>query len=672
MALPIFTPIFIVLMKLNISIFTPKRSFLLIAILCFIIYGNSLNNEYSLDDDMVVDNVLVTHGIKAIPDIFKTRYAVGKQEYEYRPIVTSSFALEKQLFHELPASQTKEEKIKNDQLTQANVSHFINLLLYIFTCILLYKLLQTIFKEYNLLLPLLATLLFVVHPLHTEPVVNIKSRDELFVLLGLLIALIFYVKYATTHQLKYVGLAMLAVLFAALSKKNALAALGLVPVVLYFVKADYKKIGIATFSVLLMVIAFVLMKKGLLSGKATREMLFFENPLVYQGNFMDRITVALYCSWFYLEMLIFPMNLSFYYGYNQIPMTDFTYWQVWTALLFFIPAGIYGFIQFLKRKPIGLGIVIWFGVMLGVINLLFPIVGIVADRFTYIFSIGFCIVVAYLLLKIFKIETAKSIIKVKLPAIFIFTILGILVVYSLRTIARNPNWHDKLTLYKNDIQHLTESAKAHALIANTMYPELSLEVRKKTNVALYKKKVDKIIYHYKEALRIDSTYLTSLNNLGSVYVNFLQDYPKAISYCSKAISMDPTYIEAHTNLAFSYHQIEKHDLALKHYAKVIELTPENMITYEKFMNIARDSDNAQLGVNLLKNLEGKIPDSKVLFVSLANLYSLLSNSNEFTIYYFEKAFQLDPSDKQLCAHIHRLHLNAGNFERANQYFEACK
>lgn len=186
------------------------------------------------------------------------------------------------------------------------------------------------------------------------------------------------------------------------------------------------------------------------------------------------------------------------------------------------------------------------------------------------------------------------------------------------------------------------------------------------------KKELQIIYHYQEALRIDSTYLTSINNLGSVYVNFLQDYEKAINYCSKAVTIDSSYVEAHINLAFSYHQLGKHDLALTHYVKVIELTPENMSTYEKFMNIARDSENAQLGVNLLKNLEGKIPDSKVLFVSLANLYSLLPNSHEFTIYYFEKAFQLDPSDKQLCTHIHRLHLNAGNFERANQYFEACK
>jgi len=169
-----------------------------------------------------VDNVLVSHGVKAIPEIFKSRYSLGKQEYEYRPMVIASFAIEKQLFGKLPASQTKQEKEKKDLLTQANISHFINLLLYILTCILLYSLLQHIFKDYNLLLPLVITLLFIVHPLHTEPVVNIKSRDELFMQLGIILALKYFVTYTETYKLKFILFAIIATLFAFLSKKNAL------------------------------------------------------------------------------------------------------------------------------------------------------------------------------------------------------------------------------------------------------------------------------------------------------------------------------------------------------------------------------------------------------------------------------------------------------------------
>ncbi|MCW8939941.1 MAG: DUF1736 domain-containing protein, partial [Flavobacteriales bacterium] len=417
---------------------------------------------------------------------------------------------------------------------------------------------------------------------------------------------------------------------------------------------------------------FISIKQGLLSGTANRELLYFENPLVYEGNFLDRVLVGLYSSWFYLEMLIFPVNLSFYYGYNQIPMATFSNWQVWAAIIFFIPLGIYGFIQFLKRNVIGLGIVIWFGVMLGVINLFFPIVGIVADRFTYIFSIGFCIVVGFLLLKIFKIDIDSETIGVKLPATFLLVFSVISIAYSARTIIRNPDWHDKLTLYENDIEHLTESAKAHALIANTLYPKVANKYRSTPNNPQVSTDIKKIIHHYNEALRIDSTYLTSINNLGSVYVNFLQDYEKAIYYCSKAVTMDSSYVEAHTNLAFSYNKLGKDDLALRHYAKVIELTPENLATYEKLMNIARDANKAGYAIQLLEKLKEKIPESKVYFISLANLYSLIPNGSQFTIYYFEKAFQLDTNDKQLCAHIHSLLVSSGNLERAQQYFELCK
>lgn len=658
-------------MKLNLSKVTTNKIYLFISILCLVLYGNSLNNEYALDDDIVVGNKLVSHGVRAIPEIFKSRYAVGKQEYEYRPMVITSFALEKQLFGKLPESQTKQEKEKKDKLTQANISHFINLMLYILTCILLFNLLQAIFKEYNLLLPIVITLLFIIHPLHTEPVVNIKSRDELFMQLGIILALKYFVNYVETAKLKYILFATVAILFAFLSKRNAVAIIGIAPVVLYFISTNYKKIGIVFFSILGVFIIFVLLKKGLLTGEANRKILFFENPLVYQGNLLDRIMLGFYCSWFYLEMLIFPVKLSFYYGYNQIPMANFSNWQVWAAMLFFIPVGIYGGIQFLKRKVIGLGIVLWFGVMLGVNNVVFPIVGIVADRFTYTFSLGFCIVVGYLLLKLFKIDIASETVGVKLPTSFMLVFTVVFTAYSARTIARNPDWHDKLTLYENDIEHLTESAKAHALIANTLYPMVAQELRTNPNNSTLKNDIQKIIYHYKEAIRVDSTYLTSINNLGSTYLNFMQDYQTAITYCEKAVVMDSTYIEAHMNLAFSYNKLQQSEKSLFHYAKVIELNPSNFSVFETFTQLAQQSNKVEESIALLKNLEDKIDNSKALYVSIANLYSLKADGIPSTIYYFEKAFEVDNTDKQLCAHIHSLLINAGHIERAQQYFEVC-
>ena len=100
----------------------------------------------------------------------------------------------------------------------------------------LFSLLADLFKDYNLILPITVTLLFLVHPLHTEIVDNLKNRDELLMLMSLIFSLKFYLKYAKVGHVKNLIIASLFVFLAAISKKNAMAIIGLVPVLLYFYK----------------------------------------------------------------------------------------------------------------------------------------------------------------------------------------------------------------------------------------------------------------------------------------------------------------------------------------------------------------------------------------------------------------------------------------------------
>ncbi|NQX98632.1 MAG: hypothetical protein HRT73_12250, partial [Flavobacteriales bacterium] len=68
-------------MELNLSSINQSRYYLIIFILTFIVYGNTLNNEYSLDDNIVVDgNKMVEKGISAIPEIFTSRYSTDKKQ----------------------------------------------------------------------------------------------------------------------------------------------------------------------------------------------------------------------------------------------------------------------------------------------------------------------------------------------------------------------------------------------------------------------------------------------------------------------------------------------------------------------------------------------------------------------------------------------------------------
>ena len=105
---------------------------LLITAFTFILYGNTISNRYSLDDVYVTGkNPLTQQGIRAIPAIFSTYYINlnaeegGQHNFGYRPLAKATFALEWQFFGE-----------------NRHESHFINVLLYALTGILLFLLLR--------------------------------------------------------------------------------------------------------------------------------------------------------------------------------------------------------------------------------------------------------------------------------------------------------------------------------------------------------------------------------------------------------------------------------------------------------------------------------------------------------------------------------------------------
>ena len=126
----------------------------IIAVFVFVIYGNTINHGYNFDDEYVILNQQVQQGIKAIPDIFTSRYFTSEdQSYGYRPITKVTFAIEYSFFGLDP-----------------KISHLINVLLYGLTGVLIFNFLVKNFSAYPKWFWLFGTLLFLSHPLHTEVV----------------------------------------------------------------------------------------------------------------------------------------------------------------------------------------------------------------------------------------------------------------------------------------------------------------------------------------------------------------------------------------------------------------------------------------------------------------------------------------------------------------------
>ena len=212
-------------LKLQLSFF--------LGILAFILYANTLKNDFAFDDQLVITrNTQVQQGFQEIPEIMKSNFVAGylnSSSQMYRPFTISMFAIEWSL-------------APNDPF----IGHFMNCLFYALTAMVLFFVMCRIFVNRPLLIPFLATLLFVVHPIHTEVVANIKSRDELMSLFFSLLAFLFMFRYTErkkTGELLFAGIFYFAAL---MFKETAAVLLVIFPLLLYFFtdagKKDYLKV----------------------------------------------------------------------------------------------------------------------------------------------------------------------------------------------------------------------------------------------------------------------------------------------------------------------------------------------------------------------------------------------------------------------------------------------
>ena len=168
-----------------------------LAILAFLLFGNTIYNGYVLDDVMVIkDNIIVPQGMKMIPDILSTLRLEGyaNMSNEYRPISLVMFATECDLSRWLTPDKGP---------FNASIHHFFNVVVFAGCIIALFMFLNKLFNKERRAVALIATLLFAMHPIHTEVVANIKSRDELCCFFFAFLALNFYANYMKNAKISH-------------------------------------------------------------------------------------------------------------------------------------------------------------------------------------------------------------------------------------------------------------------------------------------------------------------------------------------------------------------------------------------------------------------------------------------------------------------------------------
>lgn len=196
-----------------------RWAIIIFVLIAFILYGKSINHQYNIDDNYVVHNhELVKKGVKGIPEIFKSRYHNERdQAFGYRPFTIAVFALETSVFGENP-----------------KVHHAINILLYALLVIVLFRLLKQLMPQISEGFIFLSLLIFIVHPIHTEVVLSLKNREEIFCFLFGTLAWTQAIRYYDKQKVSSILLSIFFLIVSFLSKETAVVFLAIIPTSLFF------------------------------------------------------------------------------------------------------------------------------------------------------------------------------------------------------------------------------------------------------------------------------------------------------------------------------------------------------------------------------------------------------------------------------------------------------
>jgi protein O-mannosyl-transferase len=629
-----------------------NRYELILFFVSFIVFANTIGNKYSLDDELVTErNQQVAQGIKGLKKIFTSFYTDGsdsKYSFEYRPVVKATYAIEYSLFGFNPG-----------------ISHFINVLLYSLTVCVLFRLLQFLFKNYSPLFSFLVCLLFAVHPLHTEVVASLKNRDELLSFLFCL--LMGQQVFKVIVNRKWLS-AIPAILFfglGALSKKDAFVFLALIPLMgVYFLRKEIKwwlYIPVAGLAFGLQ----TLIRKMAISG-LHRDRIYnvHENPLYLDPGFSSRVALGAKSFGFYLKMFLVPYPLCFYYGYNEFTIPSFTS----PAFLVSVLAGLlvlWAIYKYFRSNPVlSFGLAFFVVAVSIYLNLLVPVVGVVADRFAYVPGLGLCIAFIAALGMVFKIDFSaqRTLTFGKLTPNFRYLVIALCGVFAIYSAARNRDWKDRTSLFTHDIEHLENSAKAHELLASNFSAEASASQDQNAKADFAKK----AIFHYERAIQIYPGYITVYNNLGSIYFNLLGDFRTPVQYFRKAIELDSNYTAAYQNLGQCYFRNGDTTLALSVMEKALKKdngkNPTVLLMVAGIYEKKKDHQRADEYIGIAKK---KFPDSDLPHIQHGNFLMSRGDSLE-CIQQLQYAVDKKTQNAQVYQFLLSWYTRKGNFREAER------
>lgn len=240
----------------------------------------------------------------------------------------------------------------------------------------------------------------------------------------------------------------------------------------------------------------------------------------------------------YLRLLFYPNQLSadYYFPIYQSIIKP----NILFALFLLVSSLVLTIILFKRNRIISFGLA-WFLInLLPVANIL-PKTFFVAERYLYIPSFGFCLVVGFLFWQMVIGRTLR---------IFGAILFGLVILlYSVRTIVRNGDLKSEQTLWSKTLIVNPMSVPGHANLGAAL---------------LNSGRFEESINESKKAIALNPSYAKPYYNLGIALLK-LECYQEAINNLQTSAWLESASVENHTALGAAYQAIGNHSAAIEEF-----------------------------------------------------------------------------------------------------------
>lgn len=569
----------------------PKFWILGIALIGASLYLQTINYGYSADDGIYsYFNRVTKTGLENWTELFQ----YGSMNFIeispsntsiYRPFTLLTFAIENALVGEF----------------KGGVGHGVNVVLYFFLLWVLGLLLLELFRKRKIpdWVAILILMLYAVHPIHTEVVASVKSRDTLLSALFAFSAILIWVKsYPKISIPKWLGILVLF-FFSLISKEESVPLLALVGCVSWFFFRENLTKSLGSVLPFLIPVGVYLGLRAMILDPVDLSYTSTVNSIMYGAQGGDYLATNLYIYLQYLKLLFFPHPLSWDYSFNQLSIQSFASLWVWFSIILF-GALIYVAVKgFKERNLFSFGIIFYLTSFSIFANLTTSLIigSNLGERFLFIPSLAFSILIVLVLHSLGeKYWSQKS------PWIAFLILIPFLIGFSWKTYARSQVWESNLTLSASGVETSPKSWRTHMMyaeelrlngnklkvenpdsaqvffqLAETHFAKSFEILGAKNSVPQYLSPFAEVLLALGDSTQAESIFLRSIEKAPKIHYAWFKlgmihfqrgEFEQSRDMYLKALEADkPDYYATYKNLAQAYFRLDQNQEAIVAFEK---------------------------------------------------------------------------------------------------------